>query len=126
MPHLPFAPAAPSRRRFLAGLASLAAVPALAQGPRGPAGKPITVAQLVDTSQAEQDVAKDFLIGARAAWQDINAAGGIRGRPVQHATVEVDGSANAVRAALRQLQATSGCVVLSGSASDPVAALAVQ
>jgi hypothetical protein len=33
----------------------------------------------VDTSQEQQDVAKDFLIGSRAAWQDINLKGGLRG-----------------------------------------------
>lgn len=121
-------PASPGRRRLLAGCGAAVAgmaLPAFAQ-PGRPAGKPITVAQLVDVSPAQQDVAKDFLIGSRAAWQDINSRGGVRGRPVQHAAIEVDGSAASVRAALAQVRADASCVVLSGTCGDPVAAEVVR
>lgn len=79
------------------------------------------VAQIVDISPAQQDVAKDFLIGSRAAWQDINARGGLRGRPVSHVSIEVDGTIASLRTALGSLRENPSCVVLSGTVSDPVA-----
>jgi hypothetical protein len=73
----------PGRRRVLVGAAACGrtchAGPARKSCPRS-----VLVAQIVDTSPTQQDVSKDFLIGSRAAWQDINLKGGLRGRPVQH------------------------------------------
>jgi len=115
---MPFA--AVRRRALLAGGASALALPALAQSGRG-APKPLVVAQVQDTSPAEQDVTKDFLIGARAAWQDINARGGIRGRAVQHVALEVDGSAASLQQAWQSVRDNPACVVLSATASDPAA-----
>jgi ABC-type branched-subunit amino acid transport system substrate-binding protein len=80
----------------------------------------ITVAQLVDMSTTQQDVAKDFLIGSRAAWQDINARGGIRGRPVSHWVLETDGSESGAKIAWDQARDNSGCIALSGTAADPL------
>lgn len=112
-----------SRRTLLRGTA-LAAVAgsALGQPPRKSGTAPVTVVQIFDTSMAQQDVAKDFLLGSRAAWQDINAQGGLRGRVVRHATVEVDGSPAAVRQALETALADPSCVALSGTVGDPIAA----
>ncbi|MGV3569230.1 MAG: ABC transporter substrate-binding protein [Ramlibacter sp.] len=110
----------PTRRRLLAAAGAAVALPALAQS-RPAAGRPLVVAQLCDVSASEQDVAKDFVVGARAAWQDINDRGGLRGRRVQHLVVEVDGSAESVRQAWHALRENPACVVLSGTASDPVA-----
>ena len=110
------------RRGVLAAVAAAACVPglSLAQA-RGSARIPI-VAQLFDISQQEQDVAKDFVIGSRAAWQDITSQGGLRGRPVQHVTLEVDGSSpDAVRQAWLALRDMPACVTLSGTVSDPLA-----
>ena len=109
------------RRSLLAASASILALPALAQPGRA-TGKPLVVAQFQDTSAAQQDVTKDFLIGARAAWQDLNARGGLRGRPVQHRTIEVDGSRASVQQAWASLRDDPSCVVLSGTVSDPAAA----
>lgn len=81
----------------------------------------LVVAQILDTSQAQQDVSKDFLIGSRAAWQDINLRGGIRGKQVQHLTLETDGSAESAIAALDSIKNNPSCVVLSGSAGDSLA-----
>lgn len=109
------------RRGMLAlGLASAVALPAAAAAPRG-AVRPLMVGQLFDASLAEQDVAKDFLVGSRAAWQDINSRGGLRGRPVQHLAVDVDGSAGGIRGALQSLAENPACVALCGTVSDPVA-----
>ena len=68
-----------SRRRLLrsgaAVIAASAALPmARAQAARGSSRNPV-VAQIVDVSLQQQDVSKDFLIGSRAAWADLNSAG---------------------------------------------------
>lgn len=109
------------RRTLLAGgAAAWVAGPVAAQRPAP--GRALTVAQLHDTSASQQDVAKDFLIGARAAWQDINSKGGIRGRAVQHLTLEVDGTPASLQQAWHSVRDNPSCVVLSGTVSDPAAA----
>jgi ABC-type branched-subunit amino acid transport system substrate-binding protein len=119
----------PARRRVLRAGCGVAATalcaPLLAQTGKAPAarGAPVTVAQMFDASPAQQDVSKDFLIGSRAAWQDINAKGGLRGRPVQHVNIEVDGTAAGLKAALATVQDNPSCVCLSGTAGDPLATL---
>ena len=86
----------------------------------------IVVAQVVDFSQAQQDVSKDFLIGSRAAWQDINLRGGINGRQVQHLAVETDGTPASLRVALDRVKANPACVVMSGSVGDQLASKIVE
>ncbi len=113
-----------NRRQLLqrAGLAAAAtASPAWAQPGKGASSRSIVVAQPVDFSQAQQDVSKDFLIGSRAAWQDINLRGGVRGRQVQHLTLESDGTPASLRTALDSVKDNPSCVVLSGSVGDHVA-----
>jgi len=113
------------RRKLLAGTASLGlgsltpawsqiAKPSITQ--RNPA-----VVQIVDTSMAQQDVSRDFLIGSRAAWQDINARGGLRGRAIEHITIETDGSMASLRSAIDTLRGLPHCVALSGTAGDRAA-----
>jgi ABC-type branched-subunit amino acid transport system substrate-binding protein len=116
-------PTLPRRRLLAAGAGALlgAAVPAIAQPGRTTGARGITVAQIFDTSASQQDVSKDFLIGSRAAWQDINAKGGLRGKPVQHLSIEVDGTAASLQAALASIRDNSACVCLSGTSGDPVA-----
>jgi ABC-type branched-subunit amino acid transport system substrate-binding protein len=109
---------------LLAGGAGLAAGATFAQPGKG-AGS-ITIAQLFDGSPAQQDVSKDFLIGSRAAWQDINARGGIRGRHVQHLNIEVDGSRESVRSAIASIRADASCVAMCGTAGDIAATRAVD
>ena len=118
-------PTNPIRRQLLQGAALLAAgaaTPLWAQpGKAAAIPRSIVVAQVVDFSLAQQDVSKDFLIGSRAAWQDINAKGGLRGKPVQHLTLETDGTPASIRAALDKITDDPFCVVLSGSVGDQVA-----
>lgn len=112
------------RRQLLGagGCAVLGAAGAVWAQPSRPAARsPLAVAQIVDTSAAQQDVSKDFLIGSRAAWQDVNARGGIHGRPVQHLSMEVDGSPASISAVLAAVRDNPACVCLSGTAGDPVA-----
>jgi len=127
---MPLHPSLPSRRRWLqrAGLlTAAAAAPGWAQaqpGKSAAAPRSLVVAQLVDFSQAQQDVSKDFLIGSRAAWQDINARGGIRGRRVEHLAMETDGTPASLRAALDEVKDNPSCVVLSGTVGDRLASQA--
>ncbi|WP_394755992.1 ABC transporter substrate-binding protein [Rhodoferax sp.] len=79
------------------------------------------MAQIVDNTPSQLDVSRDFLIGSRAAWQEINKNGGVNGRVVQHLVLEVDASAESLRAALDTVQKTANCVVLSGTAGDRAA-----
>lgn len=115
-----------NRRQLLqrASLLSACAVaaPAWAQpGKPATSGRSLVIAQLVDVSAEQQDVSRDFLVGSRAAWQDINARGGLRGRPVQHLALETDGSAASLRTALDAVKNNPACVVLSGSVGDGLA-----
>ncbi|MES2946109.1 MAG: ABC transporter substrate-binding protein [Pseudomonadota bacterium] len=119
-----------ARRKLIqsAGLLALAAsVPAWSQVAKAAgAGRSLVVAQLVDVSEAQQDVSKDFLIGSRAAWQDINLRGGIRGRVVQHLAIETDGTPAGLRTGLDSIKSNPGCVVMSGSAGDQLASQIVD
>lgn len=114
-----------SRRRWLQQtslLTASAAAPVWAQPGKSPtSSRSLAVAQFVDFSQAQQDVSKDFLIGSRAAWQDINSRGGVRGRQVQHLAVETDGTPVSLRAAMDSVKDNPSCMVLSGSVGDQLA-----
>lgn len=113
-----------SRRQLLQRASMLtagAATTVWAQPGRPAASRSVVVAQVVDFSPAQQDVSKDFLIGSRAAWQDINARGGIRDRQVQHLALETDGTPASLRAALDSVRDNPSCVVLSGSVGDQIA-----
>ena len=108
---------------MLAGSGALLGAPPISFAQQGRAGSraPLVVAQIHDASAAQQDVSKDFLIGSRAAWQDINARGGLRGRAVEHRSIEVDGTPASLRAALASVRDNPACVCLSGTAGDPAA-----
>ena len=109
-----------SRRQWLTASAAALATP-WAWGQSGRSATGLVVAQLVDFSQSQQEVSKDFLIGARAAWQDINANGGLQGKPVTHLVLETDGTPAAVRNALDSVKNNPACLALSGSVGDHMA-----
>jgi ABC-type branched-subunit amino acid transport system substrate-binding protein len=117
----------PGRRRSLralAGASIASTLPVWALSSKsGGSNRPLTVAQIVDMSNSQIDVSKDFLVGSRTAWQEINARGGIQGLPVRHLVMEVDGSATSLRAAVDSLKTEPHCVALFGSAGDRTAAL---
>lgn len=113
-----------SRRQWLqqAGwLTASAATASWTQTGQAATSHGLVVAQCVDFSQTQQDVSKDFLIGARAAWQDINLHGGIGGRQVEHLVLETDGTPASLHAALEPVKNNPACVALSGSVGDQLA-----
>jgi len=120
----------PGRRRVLHALASLPmalAAPGWAQPNRSASGtRGLTIAQIVDTSTSQIDVTKDFLVGARTAWQEINSRGGLGGASVRHLVIEVNGSEASLRGAVESLKAEPHCVALFGSAGDQTAAQLVS
>ena len=85
-----------------------------------------TVIQIADTSAANIDVSKDFMVGARAAWQDIARKGGWRGKAVSLQSLEVDGSVSAVPAALESVRSQNQVIALMGSVGDRVASQIAQ
>jgi ABC-type branched-subunit amino acid transport system substrate-binding protein len=104
------------------GVGTSGTMPVWAQGPSGASGsRAHTVAQIVDMSASQIDVSKDFLVGSRAAWKDINAKGGLRGAAVRHLVLEVDGSAASVRTAVDTLKNQPQCLALFGTAGDRAA-----
>lgn len=105
--------------RSLAGLTLAGTMPAWAQPSR--AARAVSVAQIVDTSTSQIDVSKDFLVGSRTAWQEINARGGLLGTPVKHLVLEVNGSVASLRTAVETLKSETHCVALFGSAGDRAA-----
>lgn len=111
----------PGRRRILQAGVGVAASSVALTGAQTQPGRGTVVAQIVDTSPMHQDVSKDFLIGSRAAWQDINSRGGLRGRAVQHLSIEVDGSPASLRAALAQVRDNTASVALCGTVSAAAA-----
>ena len=108
------------RRRLLQATAALALAaqnPGWAQTGKS-AGRNPTVVQIADTSPGQIDVSRDFLVGSRAAWAEINARGGLRGRPITHQTLEVDGSPQQLWAALDTVRSQPHAVALVGSVGD--------
>jgi len=115
----------PGRRRALHALISLPmalATPTWAQPAKSNSGsRPVTISQIVDTSTSQIDVTKDFLVGSRAAWQEINGRGGVQGVAVRHNVIEVNGSPASLRSAMDTLKAEPHCIALVGSAGDQTA-----
>lgn len=114
-----------SRRNLLLGAlgcAGSAAFPSWAQSTRNASNAtPLAIAQIIDSSPDCIDVSKDFLVGSRAAWIDINRNGGIRGRQVQHLVFDADDKPATLHSILDDLQKNSTCVAISGAAGDRVA-----
>ena len=112
------------RRRWLQLCAAASLAPhasAFAQASAKDTERPLVVAQLADMAPGQQDVSRDFLIGSRAAWQDLNARGGVQGRPVQHLVIEVQGTGATLQAAWRSVAGNPACIALSGCVGDAAA-----
>jgi ABC-type branched-subunit amino acid transport system substrate-binding protein len=104
---------------MLAAATAAASMPVWSQTAKPVASsRGISLAQIADMSAAQVDISKDFVVGSRAAWQDINAKGGVRGRPVQIQTIEVDGGAANLRAAVDGLRQQPNLTALFGTSGD--------
>lgn len=119
------------RRQLLRGATALAgtALPWIAQGQTGKTSagsRPVVVAQVVDMSPEQIDVSKDFLTGARTALAELNAHGGLRGTPLQHLVLEVDGSRAALQAVVERLRQTPQCVAAFGTVGHLAAGQTAQ
>jgi ABC-type branched-subunit amino acid transport system substrate-binding protein len=113
-------PLSQSRRRALKQL-SLAAVGTTLpwmSAAASTATTPWDIVQIVDASTLQQDISKDYVTGARAAWQSINRRGGLHGQKIRHVVIEVDGSEASVRKAYTTAQNSSTCLALSGTTGD--------
>ncbi len=114
-------------RRKLLGAAASTAIGAVApvwaqgSGQSGSSRSPALL-QIADMSAGQVDVSKDFMVGMRSAWQDINARGGLRGKVIGLQTFEVDGTSNGLRNALDFLRAQPNVLAVVGSVGDRVAA----
>lgn len=109
--------------RLAASGAALTGTASMAQGSKTPpAASTAAVVQIVDMSAGQIDVSQNFLVGSRAAWQDLNARGGIRSKPIRHIVLEVDGSAKSLRGAMDTLKGLNNCVAAVGTVGDKVAA----
>lgn len=114
-----------TRRACLRGgafsaVAMLGATAAFAQRSTA-SSEPPTVLQVVDTSPTQQDVAKDFLTGSLAAWQELNAGGGVRGRPVVHRKFEINTQTTNWQVALSAALENPSVVAISGTVSEGAA-----
>jgi ABC-type branched-subunit amino acid transport system substrate-binding protein len=110
------------RRAVLQRILAISAAAMLPTIPvRAQPARPWVIAQIVDTTAQQQDVSKDYLIGSRAAWQEINAKSGLQGRPVKHVAIEIDGTTASLKAAFESMQSNPACIALSGTAGDRTA-----
>jgi ABC-type branched-subunit amino acid transport system substrate-binding protein len=118
--------AQPTRRQLILGSAACAIGVNAKRAWSAPTNRAVLVSQLVDVSAAQQDVSKDFLIGARAAVADINSRR-LAGRfTITHEVIEISGSsAEAAQTALR-LQRETRCSALIGTVGDSVAIAAAN
>lgn len=60
-------------------------------------------------------------MGVRAALQDFNLKGGLRGKPLQHQVIEVDSSAPSIKAAMQAIKADPQVVALLGTVGSSAA-----
>lgn len=110
------------RRDWLRSIVAIGAASAVPTAwSQSDSGRGITVAQVVDLSASQQDVSRDFLTGSRVAWMDINARGGVQGKPIQHLVLETDGSTAQLRAAWKTAHQQSSCIALAGCAGSTAA-----
>jgi branched-chain amino acid transport system substrate-binding protein len=78
-----------------------------------PTGQPIRIAMLNETTQPGEDGLPEVVEAAQARVDHINAAGGIKGRPVELLVCDTKKDPNAARACARQA-ASSGAVAAVG------------
>ena len=93
---------------------------ALAQSaaPTRGSAEPIRLAQLLDSSQDQQEISRDYATGMRLAVNDFNRSAR---RRIQLVNFDSDGSAASVKAALQSIQKDPGLCALIGTAGERLA-----
>lgn len=119
-----------SRRRFLAGAGAVAAGGLLtACGSEGTGGgeggDPIRLGYVAALTGPVAAYGTQTLNALQLAARDINALGGILGRPVEIVAVDNQSKPDAVPALMRQL-VTDGCQILLGASASPPTIVAAQ
>jgi ABC-type branched-subunit amino acid transport system substrate-binding protein len=94
--------------------------------PEAPENSAFFIAQITDASPGQIDVTKDFVAGSRAAWSDINAKGGLRGKSVRHRVLEIDGQSLSTQMAVTALHQQPQCLALFGTTGDSVSSQLVD
>ena len=120
---LPDSPPALRRRTWLAGALGAFATPLLAApGARADALANLRVVQLLDTSPDQQELSRDYSSGVRLAFAQIKQAGG---RTPQLVSIDIDGSAAALREALQKTRSDPSQIALLGAVGGRLAAQSV-
>ena len=79
------------------------------------------VAQIFDTSLSQQDVSRDFMIGSRCAWQELQANNKSNHFGIGHKSIEVDGNAATLESTLNTLASDPNCIALTGTVGQNTA-----
>jgi ABC-type branched-subunit amino acid transport system substrate-binding protein len=98
---------------------------AFAQNPapaRNP-GEPIRLAQLLDTSQDQQEVSRDYSTGVRLAANDFNRTSRKR---IQLVPFESDGTAGSLKAVMEAIRKDASLCGLMGTAGERIALDSIQ
>ena len=114
----------PVRRQIVLGTAAAAlagqTLTTFAQSavPNRGAPEQIRLAQLLDSSQDQQEISRDYATGVRLAVNDFNRSAR---RRIQLVTIDSDGSAASVKAALQSIRKDAGLCALIGTAGERLA-----
>jgi len=101
------------------------ALRALAQnpGPARNANETVRLAQLLDASQDQQDISRDYSTGVRLAANDFNRTSRKR---IQLVPFQSDGSAGSLKAVMESIRKDASLVGLMGSAGERIALDSIQ
>jgi len=129
MPSSP--PCSPNRLRrhlVLSATGVALAAPALRAFAQNPAparntGEPIRLAQLLDASQDQQEVSRDYSTGVRLAANDFNRASRKR---IQLVPFQSDGTAGSLKAVIDAIRKDASLCGLMGTAGERIALDSIQ
>ena len=109
-----------TRRRLILGASGAALLsPGLhARAQTRSAAEPIRLAQLLDSSQDQQDISRDYATGVRIAVNDFNRSAR---KPIQLVNFESDGSADSLKSALQAIRKDAALCALIGTAGERLA-----
>ena len=100
--------------RTAAAIAGYPMLHAVAQTTRA-AGEPLRLAQLIDSSQDQQEISRDYATGVRVAVNDYNR---FARRRVQLVNFESDGTPSSVKAAIQSIKKDAGLSALIGTSGE--------